>query len=155
MPGEARTFASGGQTDKPHFAPEIWLALAFFLAAGPAQADVKLAAGPGQVDIANDFQKVSFVRDQAGRFLLTSFVRVADAWQPLLDGQLAIIQGTSFDLHPTAYEVKENSASRLAVCFTGRHENPCPPEKPHLALWPRRTAHLGRTMAGKVGKFGG
>ncbi len=80
-----------------------------------------LFTSSGLVELSNFNQKVSFTKNAGGKFIFTSYVRNGSTWQSMFDLQMPIIQGTDFDLLPTAYQVVENSAARIAVNFTGIH----------------------------------
>src|SRR5689334_3862670 len=80
-----------------------------------------LTATSDLVEIASPNQKVTFTKDLSGRFQLTTSVKLNGAWQPMFDAQRPVVQGTDFDLVPSSYAVVENSASRVAVQFSGTH----------------------------------
>ena len=82
---------------------------------------VLLNATDTTVEIGNPSQKIVFAKDGSGRFQYASFVREADAWSPLFDSGLPLIQGANFDIRPTAYTVTQNTSTAVAVRFTGTH----------------------------------
>jgi hypothetical protein len=80
-----------------------------------------LAADDQHVSLQTSEQKVQFDRNEAGLWLLTTYVRDEDAWIPFFDGRKPLIQGSRFDLLPTSYEVLEDTSWRKVVLFRGRH----------------------------------
>lgn len=84
-----------------------------------ASSDLILTATSSQVQIANSSQEAIFTKNAAGAFLLNTYVNNGGVWQTMFNSQLPVIQGTDFNLYPTAYTIVNNSASDISVQFSG------------------------------------
>ena len=81
------------------------------------------------LEISNEVQKISFLRDTHGAraeavLWLSTSVRRGDRWEVVFGSRQPLLSGPDFDLLPTAYEVVENSSRRIAVLLTGIHTKP-------------------------------
>src|SRR6185503_15379678 len=86
---------------------------------------MKLVLLGSGIELTVQDQKVSLLRENgADKFGLTVSVRHDQDWEPLFGQRQPLLSGPSFDLLPSAYEIIEHSAERIAVLLTGTHVGP-------------------------------
>jgi len=86
--------------------------------------DFGIATDPGSVEIRSGSQKVVFRRSPPNRtFLFGTYVSGGNHWTMVSADDNVLVQGPSFNLAPTSYEVVRSDSNRLAVLFRGKKEN--------------------------------
>lgn len=78
---------------------------------------------PGNISEGATYQNEAPSGNAKGLFLST-YVRRGDSWECMFDARRPIMEGPSFDLVPTEYQVIEDSTKRVAVLLAGTHVNP-------------------------------
>lgn len=73
------------------------------------------------VALSADAQKVEFRDNGSGSLVMKTYIRKGKEWIPFYDSGSPLIQGQSFNDHPTSYTISENSAKRKAVILTGKN----------------------------------
>lgn len=91
------------------------------LTVGMARAAVTVRSTADALEMENATQRLVWKKEPAGHFLLTTWARHGDGWVPVFDGVAPLVQGTNFDLHPTAVSVVENTEARVVGEVRGRH----------------------------------
>jgi hypothetical protein len=106
------------------------------LAGWPVRAQLELVADPAQTHLAlaNSTQRIRCDKTEGGGYRLATDIRHGTTWEPLFDGQLPLLQGSRFNLEPTACEVRENSATRKTLLLKGIHRAPDYPWEARIEL---------------------
>lgn len=74
------------------------------------------------VELRSKNQKIAFDKNGSGEFILTTYVYKNNKWVEFFNAGLPIVQGNSFNLNPTSYEVIGNSATRKAILLSGENK---------------------------------
>jgi hypothetical protein len=95
-----------------------------FVGAASGYGGPTLYANATTVQLANDVQKVSFDKGPDGKFHVTTSVWDGSNWRPFFDAQRPLIEGSAFNLEPTSYTVRTNTATKKLVRFQGARTSP-------------------------------
>ena len=68
---------------------------------------------------ASTYSNPAIISSAGDKYLLTTYVNDHNTWQPLFDAPHPTLEGTSFNIWPTAYSVIEDSDERKAVLLSG------------------------------------
>ncbi|MHB8961853.1 MAG: hypothetical protein ACYC5K_01725 [Saccharofermentanales bacterium] len=102
-----RSMASSAQAASPYKAAPSY----------PAE----ITATDSHVELRSGNQKISFDKNSSGEFVLTTYVYKNSKWVEFFNAGLPIVQGNSFGMNPTNYEVIGNSATRKAILMSGEN----------------------------------
>ena len=82
---------------------------------------ISLEQEDGRAGVTAGNQRVEFVRNEQGEYVMTTYIKKGGQWTAFYDGGEALIQGANFGAHPTKVEVVEDTDAYKALKFSGTH----------------------------------
>lgn len=83
--------------------------------------NVSMETSETSVSLTAGGQKIAFVKNADGEYILTTYVMKNGQWTAFFDKGEPLIQGKSFGAHPTRFEVVADTDAKKAVKLSGTH----------------------------------